>query len=60
MPFSGQKFAMLELKSTISKVLRNYELFSAGEKFELILVNEVILKSKNGVNLILKDRVYEK
>lgn len=60
MSFIGQKFAMLELKSTISKVLRNYELISAGENFELIMVNEVILKSKNGVNLILKDRVYEK
>lgn len=49
---------MLELKSTISKVLRNYELISAGKKFDVILANEIILKSKNGVNLILKDRVY--
>ena len=53
----GQKFAMLELKSTIAKTLRNYELFVAPG-YEPVLVNELILKTDNGVMLIVKDRKY--
>lgn len=49
---------MLELKSTLSKVLRNFELYSAGEKFEPLLAAELILKSKNGIHIQLKKRTY--
>lgn len=52
---SGQKFAMLEMKSTISKVLRHYQL-SVQENYEPIDVLELIIKSKNGVMLKIKDR----
>lgn len=51
----GQKFAMLEMKSTISRVLRNFEL-SVAPDYEPILVFELILRSQNGVNLILNKR----
>ena len=50
----GQKFAMLEMKSTISKVLRNYELLPLGE--EAVPVLTLILRSKNGVNIGLRPR----
>lgn len=59
MSFTGQKFAVLVLKSVLSKVLRNYEMFSAGSDFEPLLASEAILKSKNGINLQFKSRMYE-
>ena len=53
----GQKFAMLEMKSTVSKVLRNFEL-SVAPGYEPILVAELILRPDNGVMLQLKKRTY--
>lgn len=50
----GQKFAMLEMKSSISKILRHYELLPVGD--EPIPVMELILRSENGVQLGLKPR----
>nr|UZE89958.1 cytochrome P450 CYP4XE3 [Chrysoperla zastrowi sillemi] len=54
----GQKFAMYEMKSTISKILRYYELESAGPGYDLKLIMTVIFKSMNGVHLKLKPRIY--
>ncbi|CAO1297746.1 unnamed protein product [Diamesa tonsa] len=54
----GQKFAMLEMKSTISKVLRHYHL-SVQENHEPIDVLELIIKSNNGIMLKIKDRERE-
>ena len=54
----GQKFAMLEMKSTISKVLRHYHL-SVLENYEPIDVLELIIKSKNGIMLKIKNREIE-
>ena len=53
----GQKFAMLELKSVISKVLRHFEL-SVGENYEPTLVAEMILRSTNGIILKITPRNY--
>lgn len=53
----GQKFALLEMKSTVSKLLRHYEI-SVPKDFEPIDILEVIVKSKNGVQLKIKERVY--
>ena len=53
----GQKFAMLELKSTIAKTLRNYELFVAPG-YKPVLLNDLILRPENGVKLIIKSRKY--
>ncbi|XP_057669996.1 cytochrome P450 4c3-like [Diorhabda carinulata] len=52
----GQKFAMLELKSTISKVLRNFELLPAKDNIPLLLSPELTLVPSNGVRLSLKKR----
>lgn len=51
----GQKFAMLELKSTISKILRHYELLPVPD-FQPTLVIHLILKSINGVLIKFKER----
>lgn len=52
----GQKFAMLELKATVSKVLRNFELLSVQPEHKLKLAPEAILISKNGIRVSLKRR----
>lgn len=52
----GQKFAMLEMKCTISKVLRNFQLLPATPEHKLELSSETVLKSKNGINIKLKKR----
>ncbi|KAG5667090.1 hypothetical protein PVAND_015089 [Polypedilum vanderplanki] len=46
----GQKFAMLEMKSVVSKILRNYEI-QVDSDFKLVLLFEVILRPENGVFL---------
>lgn len=51
----GQKFAMLEMKSTVSKVLRNFEL-SVTPGYVPIEIAELILRPENGISLILKER----
>jgi len=50
----GQKFAMLEMKTTLAKILANFELLPLGE--EPILIIEVVLRSKNGINIGIKPR----
>jgi len=50
----GQKFAMLEMKSTISKVLRHFELLPLGEEVQPLL--NIILRSATGTQLGLRPR----
>lgn len=52
----GQKFAMYEIKSTIAKIVRNFELFPVDSKYNPVLSGESILKSANGIFLKLKIR----
>jgi cytochrome P450 len=51
----GQKFAMLEMKSTLSKVLRHF-VIEPEPGFEPALKPEIVLKSSNGIKLRLKGR----
>jgi cytochrome P450 family 4 len=51
----GQKFAMLEIKSTISKVLQNFEI-QLPKNFALQESLELVIKSTNGVMLKLMRR----
>jgi cytochrome P450 family 4 len=51
----GQKFAILEMKSTIAKTLLSYEL-AVAPGYEPVLVADIILRPENGVQLIVKDR----
>lgn len=50
----GQKFAILEMKSMISKILRNFELNPTNPPHKLHMVSEAVLKSTNGVKIQLK------
>ncbi|XP_055390519.1 probable cytochrome P450 4s3 [Condylostylus longicornis] len=51
----GQKFAMLELKCTISKLVREFEILPAKDS-KPILLAELIMKSDNGIRIRLKKR----
>lgn len=51
----GQKFAMLEMKSVISKILRNFELLPAIPVYKPILAMEAIFRPTNGVNIRLRN-----
>ncbi|KAF2900477.1 hypothetical protein ILUMI_05712 [Ignelater luminosus] len=51
----GQKFAMLKMKSLLSKILRNYELLEDPEH-KLVLPAETVLKSTSGICVGLKKR----
>lgn len=53
--FAGQRFAMLEMKTTLSYIIRNYEILPA-KGYEPVLVPNVILKSLNGVEICLRKR----
>lgn len=53
----GQKFAMLEIKSTVSKILRYYHI-SLENEFEPQDSLEIVIKSKNGVKIKLQKRDY--
>lgn len=52
----GQKFAMLEIKSSVSKILRHFELIPMGDEPDIC--SELVLRTKNGVQLGLKPRIY--
>lgn len=49
---------MLEMKSVISKIIRNYELHPANPVHNLKLVPDIVLMSKNGVCISIKNRKY--
>jgi hypothetical protein len=48
---------MYEMKSAISKVLRNFEL-KVAPGYKPILIAELILRPQNGVMLVLNERKY--
>ncbi|KAJ8911042.1 hypothetical protein NQ315_004688 [Exocentrus adspersus] len=57
---SGQKFAILEMKTCLSKIIRNFRLQpSSPAEYELQLCPRVILASNNGIRLSLRKRICE-
>lgn len=53
----GQKYAMLELKSILSNVLRKFELFPAKD-FKPYVIAEGVMKSGNGILVRFENRRY--
>lgn len=54
--FAGQKFAQYEIKTVITKILTNFEVFLGDEQFKPTLLAELVLKSGNGLPLKLRPR----
>jgi cytochrome P450 len=56
----GQKFAMLEMKTVLSCVLRHYRLRSIDTRESVNLLGELVLKSERGINITVTAREKEK
>ena len=54
--FSGQKFAILEMKSTISQVLRSFKFIESDSKEDLRFAVDFILQSSVGLKVKLQKR----
>lgn len=52
----GQKFAMMEQKIVIAKILRNFKVRAVDPRDKLVIVGEMILRSLNGLRLQLTRR----
>ncbi|KAJ6215404.1 hypothetical protein RDWZM_009904 [Blomia tropicalis] len=52
----GQKFAMMEQKMTIAKIIRHFVLKSTDPRDRLVIVGEMILRSVNGLKMIFTPR----
>lgn len=52
----GQKFAMLEMKTVISGILRKYILEPVDTPNTITLVQDFMLRSKNGIKIKLRKR----
>lgn len=50
----GQKFAMCEMKVSLAKIIRNYELLPFGEEVSPIV--NIVLRSENGMQLGMRKR----
>uniref|UniRef100_A0A182FZV0 Uncharacterized protein n=2 Tax=Anopheles albimanus TaxID=7167 RepID=A0A182FZV0_ANOAL len=54
----GQKFAVAEIKSLTSKILRHYELLTPLEHHDETFIAELILRPEKGIFVRVKPRVY--
>jgi cytochrome P450 family 4 len=52
----GQKFAMLEMKAVLSRILRHYSLRSIDQREDITLMGELILRPNEGVKVIITPR----
>ncbi|KAG5874062.1 hypothetical protein JTB14_002040 [Gonioctena quinquepunctata] len=52
----GKKFAMLEMKSIVSKILRTYELLPSSPAHPLVLLPDLVLVSKGGIRISIERR----
>ncbi|XP_069699708.1 cytochrome P450 4C1-like [Periplaneta americana] len=52
----GQKFALLEEKTVLSYVLRNYEVTSLDKRQDITLMPELVLRPEKGINISIKPR----
>ncbi|XP_069675177.1 cytochrome P450 4c3-like [Periplaneta americana] len=52
----GQKFAMLEIKSTVSEVMRKFKILESDSKEELRFITDFVLKPVTPLKLKLIDR----
>lgn len=54
----GQKYAVLEMKSIATQIVRNFELSITEEHSELVMMSDVVLRTENGIVLSVKKRDY--
>jgi cytochrome P450 family 4 len=52
----GQKFAMLEMKTVLSYIVRHYRLRSIDQREDINLIGELILRPVEGIKVIITPR----
>ena len=52
----GQKFALLEEKTVLSYVLRNYKVKSLDKREDIKLLAELVLRPENGIRITITPR----
>ncbi|CRK87592.1 CLUMA_CG001389, isoform A [Clunio marinus] len=52
----GQRFALLEEKSVVSTIVRNFKIKSIEKREDIKLLRELVLRPVNGINLKLEKR----
>jgi len=52
--FVGQKYAVMEEKVVLSTVLRHFHLESLEKREDLVLIGELVLRPRDGVQVRLK------
>lgn len=56
----GQKFALLEQKIVVSKIIRNFEVEAVDQRDKLYIVGEMVLRTRNGLKLFVRERTSSK
>lgn len=54
--FAGQKFALMEEKTVLSYILRNYRIKSVERMEDLTLMIDLILRPESGIKVRLEPR----
>ena len=52
----GQKFAMLEMKTVLSYILRHYRIQSLDRREDINLIGELVLRTDEGIKIIITPR----
>ena len=53
---TGQRFALLEEKSILSAIFRNFHVRSLDKREEIILLSELILRPRDGIRVHLEPK----
>lgn len=56
--FLGQKFAMLELKTMVLSVLKNFKLIPVTKQEEVVFITDLVLRSKFPVKVKFEPRKF--
>lgn len=49
--FAGQKFAMMELKTAVGEIIRNFELRPITKIDDVVIISDLVLRSKDPIYL---------
>lgn len=55
----GQKFAIMEEKVILSTILRNFHVKALDQRENIVLLNEVVLRPRDGIRLCLTSKKYK-
>ncbi|GFS86450.1 cytochrome P450 4C1 [Nephila pilipes] len=52
----GQRFALMEMKTVLSSILRNYKVRSLDPRDQVLLLDEIVLRPLNGLRIQIRKR----